>query len=491
MKTNLIGSLLLYLSLSMLSGCSTTFIDVKNPTAINTDDYFTDAISVKGAVNAAYSGLQANYSPGGSGSASLFLFTMTPSDDNGSGPDSQTTQDFDLFSVGPSNVNLVTWSSFYRTIAKCNLVISRTPAVQMDEALKARYIAEVKFIRALTYFNLVRIWGDVPLVTKEITEASEAYTYNRVSVDKVYEQIIQDLKDAETALPATFTGTELGRATSGSAKAILGKVYLTRKDYALAATKLNEVITANTFSLLPNYTDIFPTTNEMNKEIIFAVRYTRGGVGEGSAFMFTFVPTGSASDSLVKSGRAFGMNYVTPDLFNAFTPGDKRKFASIGLNYLSTDVNRKTPSYYIKKYVDILQPVEGDAENDFIVIRYADVLLMYAEALNELGKTSDAEPFINQTLTRAGLPAIAPGLSQTSFRLALEKERRLELCLEGHRWFDLLRTGRAIEVMNVHFTKYSITGPKGVVTIGPNNLLFPLPLYDIQANPALTQNPGY
>ena len=131
----------------------------------------------------------------------------------------------------------------------------------MDEALKARYIAEVKFIRALTYFNLVRIWGDVPLVTKEITEASEAYTYNRVSVDKVYEQIIQDLKDAETALPATFTGTELGRATSGSAKAILGKVYLTRKDYALAATKLNEVITANTFSLLPNYTDIFPCSS--------------------------------------------------------------------------------------------------------------------------------------------------------------------------------------------------------------------------------------
>lgn len=225
------------------------------------------------------------------------------------------------------------------------------------------------------------------------------------------------------------------------------------------------------------------STNEMNKEIIFAVRYTRGGLGLGSSFMFRFVPTGSASDSLIRVGRAFGMNYVTTDLFTAFSNSDKRKFVSVGLNYLATDKDRKNPTYYIKKYTDILQPAEGDAENDFIVIRYADVLLMYAEALNELGRTAEAEPFINRTRTRAGLSNVAPGLGQVALRL--------ELCLEGHRWFDLVRTGRAIDVMNTHFSKYNIQGTKGVISIGPNNLLFPLPLYDIQTNPALIQNPGY
>lgn len=321
------------------------------------------------------------------------------------------------------------------------------------------------------------------MVTTSITDPEDAYGYGRTSADKVYAQIIQDLKDAEAVLPVKYTvNTDIGRATKGAAKGLLGKVYLTMHNYPDAISELSGMLNLG-YTLLPNYNDIFLATNGNNAEIVFSVQYTKGGYGTGSPFANIFLP-GNSGNNIVKVGAPAGFNLLTQDLVDAFSdPADKRKAISVGV-YLGGN-------YYTQKYMDT--PTGAyDAENDWIVLRYADVLLMYAEALNENGQTSDAVPYLNQIRTRAGLANISSSINQSDLRLAIEKDRRLELNMEGHRWFDLVRTGRAITVMNASFNKYKITIGVGVnASVANNQLLFPIPLSEIQINPLLTQNPGY
>jgi hypothetical protein len=353
----------------------------------------------------------------------------------------------------------------------------------------------VKFIRALAYFNLVRIYGDVPLVTKEVESVSEAYQYGRVNTAAIYAQIEKDLTEAEADvnLPAKYASTnDLGRVTKTAVKALLAKVYLTQKKYADAVTKLSDFVTTydgNTHSLLTNYADIFLTTNEVNAEIIFSVRYTKGNIpSTGSPFTNLFATSTSAAGGV---GTGYQFNTLRKDLvdtMNAQGTADKRIAASI--NTISAT------NWMTRKYLDVPN-TDLDADNDWIVLRYADVLLMYAEALNEVSaaNTAQAVGLVNRIRTRAGLTAslLPVTISQADLRLAIERERRIELNLEGHRWFDLVRTGRAISVMNNHFTRYSIrlnaTSP--IVQIDQHNLLFPIPISEINTNPILGQNTGY
>jgi hypothetical protein len=352
----------------------------------------------------------------------------------------------------------------------------------MNEAIKARYLAEVKVIRALAYFNAVRIWGDFPLVTKEVESVSESFAYGRTPADSVYAQVIADLKDAESGLPTSYPTADLGRATQEVAKGLLAKVYLTRKQWDLAASKLQEFVTLfdnKPCTLLPNYSDIFLTTNEMNAEIIFAVRYTKGGYGTGSPFTNYFAPVSTLTGGIGNAGQ---YNTMTADLYNTFiandTLKDKRYSASMGY-YIGNK------EYYTKKYKDV-PASDGDADCDWIVLRYADVLLMYAEALNEQGSTGAALPYINRVRERAGLADLSGTITQDSLRTAVANERRLELNMEGHRWFDLVRTGQAITVMNAYFANNGKT-----TKVDDHNLLFPVPNGEITTNPILKQNNGY
>ncbi|WP_026632479.1 RagB/SusD family nutrient uptake outer membrane protein [Dyadobacter alkalitolerans] len=478
MKINIILTCLLVLS---LVACKDTFLDLAPISSANSSTFYKTSSDMVLAINGAYGSLQL---PGQYGR--FFIVSEIPSDDTApplSG--SITDQDeFDKFYLRTTNPILAErWSDGYRGIYRCNTILDRLIPIPMDETLKKRITGEAKFLRALMYFNLVRMFGGVPLVVKEIIDTNEGYSYGRNTVDEVYQQIIKDLSESELLLPAAYGAADVGRATSGAAKALLGKVYLTRKQYADAVAKLREVVdmeSMGTYALLPNYGEVFKTANKNGKESVFSVQYKKGSLGEGSGFANLYAPQSSGNSVVLFSGD--GNNRPTADLENAYEPGDVRKDISMASSYIN-EAGVKVDFYYVKKYGD--QPVvKYDSEDNWPVIRYADVLLMYAEALNETGKTPDALPFLNRIRVRAKLGE-KPALSQAEMRLALEHERRVELAFEGHRWFDLVRTGRAQEVINSKSEAISLP-----TNITANNLIFPIPQSQIDVNPSvIMQNP--
>ena len=487
-----------------LSSCKKDFIDLNDPTRIPTTEGYTDSLSILNGVTAAYAGLQDVYGKSGSNNG-LYVFSEIPSDNATTVISGQLLNEFDFFGITTSNPRLQSqWTVNYRTIARCNVVLARAGAVKLTAATRARYFAEVKFIRALTYFNSVRIWGDIPLVTTEIATIPDAYTYGRRPAAEVYAQIEKDLTDAIADLPATVAAADLGRVTKSAAQGILGKVYLTEKKYSDAAAILNTIIVTNNYALQATYANIFATNNEMNSEILFAVRYSKGALGIGSPFANNFATAASLVGGIGTSDQFFSLHKGLVDAFTANGTTDVRAATSYGTGTVGS-----TTVYYTKKYTDT-PTASLDAENDWIVLRYADVLLMSAEAVNEASGVSPAAlEAVNKVIRRSrNLPVATPsatvdlpaGTTTAVLRDRIELERRLELSMEGHRWFDLLRTdragvNRALQVMNAYFTQYSIrtnnaaTGT--IVQIDQHNLLFPLPIQEIQTNPILTQNPGY
>ncbi|GAB3870975.1 RagB/SusD family nutrient uptake outer membrane protein [Hymenobacter segetis] len=480
------------------TSCQKEFIDLNDPTRIPTTESYTDSLSILNGVTAAYSSMQDLYGRSG-GSRGMFIFGEIPSDNSYTVTSGERLNEFNDFSLFSDNPNIQNhWLFTYRAIARCNIILSRAGGVKLTDATRNRYYAEVRFLRALTYFNAVRIWGAVPLVTQEIQAIPDAYQYGRAPITEVYAQIEKDLDFAEKNLPVTYTGTtNLGRATKGAATALFGKVLLTQNKYQAAADKLLPLVTGTTYALQATYANIFATSNEMNSEIIFAARYTKGTLGLGSAFTTWFMPAYTTAQSTSLLGAAYTgqqFNTVDPDLIAAFTasgPTDVRAATS----YVLPAGAATSLGYYTKKYIDT--PTSAtDAENDWIVLRHADVLLMYAEAVNEAtGPSAAALTAINQVIRRSrGLPVgtanATVDLPSTTtadvLRTRLELERRLELNFEGHRWFDLVRTGRAIPVMNAFFARNNST-----VRITANNLLFPIPVQEINTNPILTQNDGY
>jgi starch-binding outer membrane protein, SusD/RagB family len=380
------------------------------------------------------------------------------------------------------------WRNHYSVITRANLLLSRIetadPAVVTK---KDRYIGEAKFLRALAYFNLVRAFGDVPIILTPIT-FEESYKAARQSVSKVYDVIYADLLDAETKLPPKYTGGDVGRATLGAAKSILGKAYLTQKDYAKAETKLKEVTTLG-YVLLPNFNDLWTYTNEHHTEYIFDIEY-ESGAGFGSNLTNTHMPQEATIQAFFKISGGGGSDLCPSDSLlslsnELFVAGDKRKDRSVANGFMQTNgVFYKLPvtglrrSYTMKYTVAV--PTGGDSPANFKVVRYADVLLMLAEALNENNKTDEALTYLNLVRIRAGVPTYS-GLAKSTARDKIWLERRLELCFEGHRWFDLLRTGRAFEVMGK-------AGMKSYMT------LFPIPLSEIKVvnnKDVLWQNPGW
>lgn len=469
----------------MISSCSEEFLDLKPISSATSDNFYRTADDIKNAVNGAYAGLQSGGITGNS-----YIYGDIASDNTvavASG--SVTDQDeFDRFYIKTTNPYILgTWNDSYTVIARFNTILDKIDAVTMDGALKARYVAEVKFLRALVYFNLVRTFGDVPLVLKSIINSDEGYSYSRNPKTEVYTQIEKDLSEAETVLPAAYTGADIGRATKGAAKALFGKVYLTEKKYAPAVAKLKEVIDLGVYTLLPNYADVFRVANKNNKESVFDVQYKSGGSGEGNPWPNSFAPQNSGNAVIAFGGD--GNNQPTNDLISAYEPGDLRKDASLAVSYVNA-AGQVIPDKFVKKYFDV--PVaKNDNGNNIPVIRYADVLLMYAESLNEVSfqANGDAFTYLNMIRTRAGLAkkTATEITSQASFRLAMEQERRVEFAFEGQRWFDLVRTGRAVEVLNSKKDQIRIVTP-----LTENNLVFPIPQSQIDINKEkIRQNTGY
>lgn len=373
----------------------------------------------------------------------------------------------------------------FKIITESNAILDFIDNAAVTDAVKEQYKGEAKFLRAFGYFNLVRLFGDVPIVTKDFKSPEEiqAADMSRQPAAQVYQLIISDLQEAETNLQAV-TGLSKSRASVGAAKALLGKVYLTMHQYSDAATVLNDVISSGKYSLENNYATLFTNNNDELPESIFEVKYLSGNIGEGNSYSSLFTPPSFNAAIFPNNMQGSGRIVPTIDVRKAYEPRDLRRKASIMDSLLLQNGTYEQIQYGLKM-VDFTVGIPGDGGINYIPLRYADVLLMYAEALNELNKTDEAYPYINIVRERAGLGDLS-GLTQDEFRLALEKGRRLEFLEEGHRWFDLVRTGRAITVLNQYFTKYGLS-----FSVTPNELLMPIPQREIDINPNMKQNPGY
>lgn len=397
-----------------------------------------------------------------------------------------------------SDILNTAWLDLYSIIRSANTVLSKLELVDASVIEgKDQYAAEAKFLRALAYFNLVRIFGDVPMITVPIT-VQEALVVTQSNVDIIYNDvIIKDLLEAEAKLPETYASADVGAPTKGAAKSLLGKVYLTRHNFDLAETKLMEV-TKMGYALLDNFEDLWgDLDNEHHSEYIFDIEYIGGNVGLGSEYATLFQYedqdvgnelTATMFEVFGYTGRHVGGGAGSPsqELIDLFDPNDLRIERTARTGLYDLDSNFVIPTAQTKrftlKYVEYgyNNDISGNGKANWKVIRYADVLLMLAEALNENGKTTEALPYLNQVRERAGLSGYS-GLSQSEARDKIYLERRFELYLEGHRWFDLVRTGRAIEVM----------GPFGMQ---PHMTVFPIPQPQIEVinDPEiLSQNPGY
>ncbi len=360
------------------------------------------------------------------------------------------------------------WDACYKAIYMCNIAMEKAETVEMPAEMKSQFIGEVKFLRAITYFELVRNYGGVPLIIETPKSlASEVVNVPRNTADEIYAQIISDLQVAETNLPVSYTADKyIGRATKGATKAYLAKVYLTRGNKTEAATKLREVMTYG-YELLPSYPAVFAATNHNNKESIFELQFQSKTDPNPMIYYFTSMQ--------VDLNPGLGYNKGTQDLYNAFEPNDPRRDYSMAKDKLGL--------YYCTKYRDPSANPISDAGNNVPLMRYSEVLLLLAEAL---GETTESYQLINQVRARVSLNGISSATPGT-FNEKLLHERRVELAFENHRWHDLLRFGVAIPVMNAFFAKEK----NGQVVISQEDLLFPIPNFAILNNPKLVQNPGY
>lgn len=460
----------------LIGSCSNDFIEIEPISDQSSGSFYNNASDLEQAVTAAYDALQPLYQ-GNSFDHFMEVRSDNTFDDNTTQSGGARAQ-FDNFSLASSNFMLNdAWTNGYFGIQRANIVLNRIDAIEdFDSSLKAIRIGEMKFLRAFNYFNIARIWGDAPLVLTETENPFEGFDHTRDGVDAIYTQIITDLQDAINALP-TRGNTQDGRATWGAAQALLGKVQLTRGQYSDAATTLGQIVSSGDYDLLAAFKDIFDVNNEHNIESIFEVQYKSGTNGEGNNI------TDPSQNQDVN-------NRPSPNIMTFFTANWDDRF----------DASVDTTNIGLLHSAKQLDARGSDATFGFntIVLRYGDVLLMAAESLNEVSydASGDAFTYLNWVRSRANaIPFTAADLpNQESFRQAIATERRLELAFENHRWFDLVRTDKAIEVMTAaNGGEVTPTGGSSLpYTIQQHQLLYPIPLTQIDASGGiLTPNPGY
>ncbi len=444
------------------------------------------------AVNAAYDHLgsgTSNADFGGVYFNSYWVVQALASDEGKAGHADPNTVQLAEFRHDASNAFVEdVWEDCYKTINVANLGIKNIPNIKMDEGLKNRYLGELHFIRALMYFELVRMFGAIPLLASP-TEDLSGLTIERTTAEEVYSLIVSDLELAEQNLPLTYTGADLGRATTGAASALLAKVYLTREEWEDCAEKALRTINLGAYRLLQDYGDVFKIRNSNSEEAIFSINFTfnNDAIWETSQFNVRALP-------LALNRNSNSWEIPTLDAYNAYDPGDRRREVTFATTFTESDGTVLTFEPHIFKYWDQeTEPSASSSGADFFNLRYSDVLLMFAEAENERkgGPTAEAYEAVNQVRRRARFAdgeerSILPdltGLDRQSFREAVWLERRREFVWEGQRWFDLTRQKRL---------KARVEAAKPGVTVDESkHMLFPIPQRERNINPNLEQNPGY
>lgn len=432
----------------VLLACSDDFTNLNPVSQRNVGGFYKTANDMNTAINAAYKVLQM----GGTYNQSFWVMQEMRTDNTDQGPDgtgigAELTVIDNFSEIATSEIVTAAYTDSYLGIARSNIVLDRIEGIAMDQATKDRIKGEALFIRSLLYYNLAVSFGNIPMPLTEAKSADEGRALPQVPASEVYKQIIADLQKAETALPIKYaSAADLGRATKGAAAALLGKVYLTAGDKAGAATVLKRIIDGYGYSLVPNYANLWGIANENNVESIFEVQYKGGGTGTGNGFTNAFSP-------LLKQTTGSYKNRPTQNMVNAYERGDDRFLKSMDTSYVNVQgillTNTKNDVRFITKYGKENSFNENDASYNFMVLRYADVLLMMAEAL---GESDSAYGYINQVRARAKLMPISAATPGT-FADKLLHERRVELAFENHRWADLLRFGKAAEKLQAQGKK--------------------------------------
>ena len=474
-------SLSCLLGLFWFSSCN-DFLKENPQNRIAQDRYYQTEEDALAAVNSIYANLGSTSSgPEGIYHSTTWVAMGLASDEMVNKQTGAIANDqLGTFSWNAENANVNTiWRIHYKTITLANIAIQRIPPVQMNETTRNRFVNEAKFLRALAYFNLVRMFGAVPLVLTEDTSLNPTVS----DVNAVYAQIISDLQAAE-GLPLDGSIQE-GRATSGAAKSLLAKVYLTRKDWKNASDKASEVIQSGRYALWSNYADVFKHANRNGKEAIFSVGFGDGGgtisFWEFGQFNVRLLPP-ELSKEVTGVRNTQGWQVVTRDLYDSFAATDTRKNVTFLTEFTGSKGNLvKLNDVYIQKYWDKqAEPVAGDSQQDFPVIRYPDVLLTYAEAQAELGNFAVANQYLNLVKKRAAIPDVNLTSVET-FREEVLTERRKEFVAEGQRWFDLVRTGTL---------EKKVQSAKAIA-VKSTYYLFPVPQRERDVNINLPQNTGY
>ena len=384
------------------------------------------------------------------------------------------------------------WSENYVTIQRVNLLLDKMSGSSLSDADLKLISAEAKFLRAFSYFYMLRIYGGVPLYDR-YTDVQETYDVPRSSVEEITNFIITDLNEAKNIDSYRSPGTNAeGRVSSIAAKTLLAKTYLWVKDFANAETVLTDIINNNGGLALVDFSVLYHPDQPINKEIIFSINYDRvSGFNfpNSSSFIPYQSPPGSVYPNIdALTGSGYGM--LEPYTVNKFTADDKRLELIDTLTFEWVGIVDE--NIFSLKYVDRATTLQGLSGANHIVLRYADVLLMYAEALNENGKTAQAYPYINMVRNRAGLGELPSGYSKEQMFQALADERQKEFILEGDRWFDLVFRGLTFlkKEMN-NYIPHAYLSTYNNIVVRDNCMLFPIPESQTQIKPILVQNPDY
>ncbi|QHT67483.1 RagB/SusD family nutrient uptake outer membrane protein [Rhodocytophaga rosea] len=441
-----------------LTSCKDDFLTIVPETELSSVVFFTKEADFQQAVNAAYVPLRTLVND------RMWLLGEMHSDNTyysrnplfGATEQQEDIADFAVPTANGVTSNTHVLNAYrqeYLIIARVNQILSQIDKVEFNADSKNNIKGQALFLRAQAYFTLIQLFEKVPMHLTPATGRADA-AQPLAEREAVFAQIIKDTQEAIPLLPLK-SKQEAGRVTSGAAQTLLGNVYIVQKKWAEAETLLKAVVNSNEYALIPNYADAFSgnAANKNNSESVFEVQFLEGAAGLNGNFIYQMLPrpispteiapiTGTSNPQPLDGE---GNNTPTPDIIAAYEDGDEREDASIGYVTLSGSARLNKVYPYIKKLAKT-HSLNNNHGTNWHIYRYSEVLLFLAEALNEQGKNGEAEGYLNQVRNRANLGNFAGG----DLKEAIFRERRVELAFENKRWFDLVRTGRAIETITAY-----------------------------------------